>query len=210
VLSQTQDPEIKIEILISLGKMKETRAEYVLEQLANDPIDEVAFTAQQVLGKLSKETGMKVPPDAKMRKIAALDSNVIADVKIKTKPQADSAAAAKPTGTAAHNAVAGPPRPETADTSRAVRAGAPPAADSGKAQKSRSEDVWGVGDSTKARTGSFSAAAAAPATTKKDSLAVKDSTSAKKPADKNAGAKKPAAPPPKPKPAPVSAEDKNW
>jgi hypothetical protein len=210
VLSQTQDPEIKIEILISLGKMKETRAEYVLEQLANDPIDEVAFTAQQVLRKLSKETGMKVSPDAKMRKIATLDSNVIPDVKIKTKPQADSAGAAKPAGTAALNAVAGPPRPETADTSRTVRAGASPAAESGKAQRSRSEDVWGVGDSTKARTGLAPAAAVVPATAKKDSIAVKDTTSVKKPANKNAGAKKPAAPQPKPQAAPVSAEDKNW
>ena len=58
VLSQTQDPDIKIEICIALGKIRETRAEYVLEQLANDPVDAVAFTAQEVLLKLTKETGM--------------------------------------------------------------------------------------------------------------------------------------------------------
>lgn len=199
-LSQTQDPEIKIEILIALGKMKETRAEYVLEQLSNDPVDEVAYTAQQVLRKLAKETGMKVSPDAKMRKVASLDSAVIPDVKIKTKPQSDSASTARRPAPAAHGPIAGSLMP-AADTSVQGRGAVPSAADTGAAQKRHGEDVWGMGDSAKAMTGSPSVPASSK-TAGSDSAAVR-----------NASDRKLVAPSAKPKPAPASGatgEDKNW
>jgi hypothetical protein len=82
VLSQSEDPDIKIEILIALGKMKETRALYVMEQLANDPIDVVAFTAQEVLQKLVKEKGVKLSADFKMRPVSMSESSIIKEDKI--------------------------------------------------------------------------------------------------------------------------------
>ncbi len=57
LIGQTDDPDLKVEILIALGKMKETRAMYLMEQLANDPNEAVALTAQDVLSRLSQETG---------------------------------------------------------------------------------------------------------------------------------------------------------
>jgi len=57
-LSKTEDPDMKIETLIALGKTKETRAGYLIRQLTNDPNDAVAFTASEVLQKLEKETGV--------------------------------------------------------------------------------------------------------------------------------------------------------
>lgn len=215
VLSQTQDPEIKIEILIALGKMRETRAEYVLEQLANDPVDEVAFTAQQVLQKLSKETGMKVSPDAQMRKVSLSDSSVIPDSKIKTKAgAADTAAKASKGAPAAGGAAGGPAGKASADTSKRAPAVAPGSAP-GKTQKSRNEDMWGVGDSTNAASsGGASAPGSMPQKpAAQDSTAVRDTTVHAKnpPAGKNAqpqGAAKRAPAPAAKKPAP--AEDKNW
>jgi hypothetical protein len=82
VLSQSEDPDIKIEILIALGKIKESRALYVLEQLANDPIDVVAFTAQEVLLKLVKEKGIKLSEDFKMRPINMTAAPLIGEEKI--------------------------------------------------------------------------------------------------------------------------------
>ena len=82
VLSQSEDPDTKIEILIALGKMKETRALYVMEQLANDPIDVVAFTAQEVLQKLVKDKGIRLSPDFTMRPIAMSDTSTIREEKI--------------------------------------------------------------------------------------------------------------------------------
>lgn len=70
VLAQTNDPDVKIEILIALGKMKETRAMYLMEQLANSPNDAIAITAQDVLLRLSEETGAEISPGLKMRQIA--------------------------------------------------------------------------------------------------------------------------------------------
>lgn len=57
ILSQVHIPEIKIEALIALGKLKEVRAAFLMQQLASDPNDAVAFTAMEVLQKLEKETG---------------------------------------------------------------------------------------------------------------------------------------------------------
>jgi hypothetical protein len=68
ILARTTDPDLKIESLIALGKMKETRAMYLMEQLANSPNDAVAITAQEVLLRLSAETGADISPDLKMRK----------------------------------------------------------------------------------------------------------------------------------------------
>jgi FOG: HEAT repeat len=82
VLSQSEDPDIKIEILIALGKMKETRAVYVMEQLANDPTDVVAFTAQEVLTKLAREKGIKLSSELKMRTVVMPETSVIKEEKI--------------------------------------------------------------------------------------------------------------------------------
>lgn len=62
VLGKSPNPEMTIECLIALGKMKETRAVYLMQQLSNDPNDDVAFTAAEVLQKLEKETGISVTP----------------------------------------------------------------------------------------------------------------------------------------------------
>ncbi len=62
VASET-DTKIKIETLIALGKIKETQAIYMMEQLANDPDDAVALTAQEVLFKLAAETGIHINSD---------------------------------------------------------------------------------------------------------------------------------------------------
>jgi hypothetical protein len=238
VLSQTQDPEIKIEILIALGKMKETRAEYVLEQLANDPVDEVAFTAQEVLRKLTKQTGMKLSPDLKMRKVAFPDSSVVPESKIQTR-QKDTASAQKVQAAAAQPASAPKPaaaakapapaqkqvpqpeaKPLAQDTAKMQAGAAPAGADAAK-KKSEKEDVWGMADSAKAGSAQppvpkdqAQAAPAALKTEKPDSAAPPAATAkpdgAKKGADKKAKEKKPSAAP-KPKPAPAQPEDpKNW
>ncbi|MBN1307623.1 MAG: hypothetical protein JXA18_06890 [Chitinispirillaceae bacterium] len=62
LLGASPGPEITIECLIALGKMKETRAVYLMQRLSNDPNDDVAFTAAEVLQKLEKETGVAVTP----------------------------------------------------------------------------------------------------------------------------------------------------
>ncbi len=67
VLGQAGDPDLKIEILIALGKMKETRAMYVMEQLASDPNEAVALTAQEVLRTLAEETGAKISDELRRR-----------------------------------------------------------------------------------------------------------------------------------------------
>ncbi|MBN1980528.1 MAG: HEAT repeat domain-containing protein [Chitinivibrionales bacterium] len=61
VLAQTNDPDIKIEILIALGKMKETRAMYLMEQFSNSPNEDVALTAREVLTALSNQMGVLLP-----------------------------------------------------------------------------------------------------------------------------------------------------
>ena len=58
ILSRSYDPEMKIEALIALGKLKETRAVFLMQQLESDPNDGVSFTASEVLQKLQKETGI--------------------------------------------------------------------------------------------------------------------------------------------------------
>lgn len=63
ILSQAQLPEMKIEALIGLGKLKDVRAIYLIEQLANDPHEGVAFTASEILSKLEKEAGIKLTQD---------------------------------------------------------------------------------------------------------------------------------------------------
>ena len=235
VLSQTQDPDVKIEICIALGKIKETRAEYVLEQLANDPVDAVAFTAQEVLLKLTKETGMKLSPDAKMRPVVIQESSPIVDSKIKTKASsaADTAAAAVPAPSAKKNV-----RPEKTDrlpqplpsvrvnaapdTAKGPSAGKGPAAAAGKA----GQDVWDVGhappDSAAVqdlpKDSSLSKAKAVPTQVKTDSSHVakldsllsstaKDGKTVKKTPEKKAAK---AANSPQEKKASDEPENKNW
>jgi hypothetical protein len=61
-LGKSPNTEMTIECLIALGKMKETRAVYLMQQLSNNPNDDIAFTAAEVLQKLEKETGISVTP----------------------------------------------------------------------------------------------------------------------------------------------------
>ncbi len=58
ILGRSKDPEIRIEALIALGKMNETRAGYLMQVLTADPNDAVAFTATEVLRELETQTGM--------------------------------------------------------------------------------------------------------------------------------------------------------
>lgn len=74
VLAQSHDPDIQIEVLIALGKMKETRAIYLMEQLANSPHDAVALAAQEVLRQLSKETGAVISSDLNLRNAKNTDN----------------------------------------------------------------------------------------------------------------------------------------
>lgn len=67
VLTTAADTDIKVEILIALGKMKETRAMFLMEQFANSPDDAVAITAQEVLQQLSRETGVSIRKSAVFR-----------------------------------------------------------------------------------------------------------------------------------------------
>lgn len=78
ILAQAQLPEMKIEALIGLGKHKEVRARYLMQQLASDPHEGVAFTASEILQKLEKETGIKMSQD----KAATFPENQIPEKKI--------------------------------------------------------------------------------------------------------------------------------
>jgi len=98
VLGKTSDPDIKIEILIALGKMKETRAMYLMEQLANDPDDAVAMAAQDVLRRLSEQTGAKISPDLIMREVRTEPPETVNENKIL--PQEQGGKPAGETGTA--------------------------------------------------------------------------------------------------------------
>jgi hypothetical protein len=73
ILSQTSIPEIKIEALIALGKLKDIRAAFLIQQLSLDPNDAVAFTAAEVLQKLEKETGV---PLTYVKKTGAPDNSI--------------------------------------------------------------------------------------------------------------------------------------
>jgi hypothetical protein len=54
IMGQTQDPDIKIEGIIAIGKAKDVRAYFLLDQLASDPNTTIAFTANEVIQKLEK------------------------------------------------------------------------------------------------------------------------------------------------------------
>jgi hypothetical protein len=81
ILSQTYVPEIKIEALIALGKLKDIRAGFLIQQLSSDPNDAVAFTALEVLQKLEKETGIPLSSV----KSSPIPENVIPENKIGVK-----------------------------------------------------------------------------------------------------------------------------
>lgn len=83
-ISQTEDPDLKIEIIIALGRLRETRASYLFEQLASDPNEAVALTAQEVLQKLQKETGMRFSKTYAPRPLTVRDTSQIPDTKIET------------------------------------------------------------------------------------------------------------------------------
>jgi len=176
VLSQSEDPEIKIEILIALGKMKETRAVYVMEQLANDPTDVVAFTAQEVLMKLVREKGIRLSADLKMRRVVMPESSVMKEEKLPIQ-KSKSAAVEKSTDSLSHKSVEGQgaesakseKKTTTTDSSAVPQTSAPPdstkhaIAQTGKAN----DDVWGIqtpssADSAGTRTAKRNAGAKAP------------------------------------------------
>ena len=236
VLSQSEDPDVKIEILIALGKIKETRAIYVMEQLANDPTDVVAFTAQEVLQKLAKDKGIKLSSDIKMRTVAmpetsATSASAISEVKIPVKPKDQSIAKPTPRSLPGPSELKAPnssgvsgdakgPKPTSAplDTTRKKSV----SSDSGKTSAvapgssgAPSDDVWGVQgmDSTKTFKSDSVKAAAAPAkadTTARAQAITNDQAAKpvdKKGAKKEKSAKKPAASQPA---SSAPADDKNW
>lgn len=92
VIAQTADPDIKVEILIALGRMKETRAMYLMEQLANDPNEVIAIAAQEVLVRLADETGARISPLARFRKIDPAGGESLANARpgASTPTEADS------------------------------------------------------------------------------------------------------------------------
>lgn len=55
VLTSDTSQEIKVEILIALGKLKETRAILLIEQLASSGNNNIAITAQDILRQLKAE-----------------------------------------------------------------------------------------------------------------------------------------------------------
>lgn len=150
VLGGEADPGLRIETLIALGKIRETKATYMLEQLANDPDDAVALTAREVLDRLQKETGMQVKSSVKMRDLdtsaqspETLDSSGVAPLPDAPPPVA--APAAKTTLAPTNGRVA---------TSAAARAASPAPA--------KTASVAGR-DSTSAAPRTLSPAAAKPA-----------------------------------------------
>ena len=204
VLSQSEDPDIKIEILIALGKMKETRAVYVMEQLANDPTDVVAFTAQEVLQKLVKDKGIKISFDLKMRAVSMPESTAIKEEKIPVlkvkdtlsakagtlpnhapKSKADSMQTLKSAPVPAP--AVKPAATRSLDSAKAAPADKTAPGDSSKAKvqpiKPPSDDVWGVQavDSSKTTTGKNTPSQASPVDTTVNKQAV-DTTAALKPA----------------------------
>jgi hypothetical protein len=74
VLSGAADPDFKVEAIIAVGKMHETRAIYLIQQLANDPDDAVAFTAQEVLHQFQTQQGITLPNNLKFRKVTIPDT----------------------------------------------------------------------------------------------------------------------------------------
>ena len=54
-----QDPDVKIEGIIAIGKAKDRRAVYLLDQLANDPNTTIAFAATEVIQKLENRAPLK-------------------------------------------------------------------------------------------------------------------------------------------------------
>ena len=223
VLSQSEDPDIKIEILIALGKMKETRAVYVMEQLANDPTDVVAFTAQEVLQKLAREKGIKLSPELKMRPVNMPESTAVREEKIPVAKSRDTLSARD------KNAQVVTPHTQKskADTVQTVKK--TPMVDSSKvkmpsAPKNAQDDLWGVqaGDSSKAGADQNAHPTQSSALdTAGHKTSVGDTSSAAKPAGdiikektapdkKNAKKEKPAKKPKEKSPPRPPVDEKNW
>jgi hypothetical protein len=233
VLSQSEDPDIKIEILIALGKIKETRAIYVMEQMANDPTDVVAFTAQEVLQKLAKDKGIKLSSDLKMRTIAMPESSAIIEKKIPVSKAKDTVSAKlkSPVAPMISNdrkaqsplGVFGDAKAATvSDSSHKIAPRKPATADSSKPapQPAPPDDVWGVqtNDTSKAaptKPDSVKKAIDAPIssasgdTTALHQAGKTDQTA--KPVDKKSGKKeKPSKKLKDKQPASLPVDDKNW
>jgi hypothetical protein len=223
VLSQSEDPDIKIEILIALGKMKETRAVYVMEQLAKDPTDVVAFTAQEVLQKLAREKGIKLSPELKMRPVNMPESTAVREEKIPVAKSRDTLSARD------KNAQVVTPHTQKskADTVQTVKK--TPMVDSSKvkmpsAPKNAQDDLWGVqaGDSSKAGADQNAHPTQSSALdTAGHKTSVGDTSSAAKPAGdiikektapdkKNAKKEKPAKKPKEKSPPRPPVDEKNW
>jgi hypothetical protein len=218
VLSQSEDPDIKIEILIALGKMKETRAVYVMEQLANDPTDVVAFTAQEVLQKLVREKGIKLSPELKMRPVYMPETTTVKEEKIPVAKSKDTLLSRDKNV----QAITSHMQKSKADTVQTVKKS--PMVDSSKvkmpsAPKNAQDDLWGVDSSKTAAEQNAPAQSSA-----NDSAGVKRAsidTSAAKPSGdvikekkapdkKNAKKEKPAKKPKEKSPPPAPVDEKNW
>jgi len=81
-LSSSNHPKITVEILIALGHLRATEALYLIQGLASHPDDAIAFTAQQVLEKLSGEDGVLVPENVEKRPVRIPDSHEFFDTPI--------------------------------------------------------------------------------------------------------------------------------
>jgi hypothetical protein len=127
-LGSESDPQIRIETLIALGKMRETQAMYLMQQLANDPDEAVALTAQEVLLKLEKETGATITQDFRNRSAAPAVKNDPAAAARKADsssaaappptPPAETTIAAKPAPAALRNAPAAAPKAASANAGK--------------------------------------------------------------------------------------------
>jgi uncharacterized coiled-coil protein SlyX len=97
VVSRSSDPDIKIESIIALGKMNETRAVPIIEKLVADPDDGVAFAAQEVLQKMVDELGI-TSSAVRSRPVAMPDSLSLQDRNLETlMPQEQSVPALRDT-----------------------------------------------------------------------------------------------------------------
>jgi hypothetical protein len=98
VLGRAGDPDIRIEALIALGKMKETRAVHFMEQMANDPHDGVAFAAQEVLMQLVRETGVTTSEAFAKRSVNMPDSVSLKEQSLVVDSQSVQKISAPPSG----------------------------------------------------------------------------------------------------------------
>ncbi|MDO5575624.1 MAG: HEAT repeat domain-containing protein [Fibrobacter sp.] len=86
ILDRVNMRDLKIEAIIALGKLKETRAIPMIQQLTGDTDEAVAFTASEVLKKIIKEAGIVLEPSETVpnfipeQKIGSGDSDIIPEI----------------------------------------------------------------------------------------------------------------------------------